>query len=136
MSVRGPLHFWFLFWTAPRFRAAFVALLVVAVVWAAAAIVASGRARTGSTRAAWGGVLTSLGAVLLATSAVLPGTEALLQALHQPLALLPTTFAVAIGIVTYLGVPQSLSVPLALGGAALVGSGLALARARRAAGRG
>jgi Glycosyl hydrolase family 67 C-terminus len=136
MSVRGPLHFWFLFWTAPHFRGAFVTLLVVLVVWAAAAIVASGRARTGSIRAAWGGALTSLGAVLLATSAVLPGTETLLHALHQPLALLPTTFAVAIGIVTYLGVPQSLSPALAVGGAVLVVSGLAVARARRAVGRG
>ena len=106
------------------------------MVWAAAAIVASGRARTGSARAAWGGMMTSVGAVLLATSAVIPGTEALLQALHQPLALLPMTFAVAIGLVTYLGVPQSLSPALAVGGAVLVGSGLALARARRAVGRG
>jgi hypothetical protein len=132
MSVRGPLHFWFLFWTAERFRAGFVTLLVVIAVWAAAAVLASGRALTGSARAAWGGVLAGVGAVLLVTSTVLPGTDALLHALHQPLALLPTTFAVAVGIVTYLGVPLSFATPLAVAGVVLVGGGLVLAGARRA----
>lgn len=136
MSVRGPLHFWFLFWTAPRFRAGFVSLLVVLAVWAAAAVAASGRALTGSTRAAWGGVLTGVGAALLVTSAVLPGTETLLRSLHQPLAVLPMTFAVALGIVTYLGVPLSLAAPLAVCGAALFACGLVLAGRRRTVGRG
>lgn len=126
-SLRGPLHFWFLFWTAPSFRAVFSALFVAAAVWAAAEAWTHGRALTGSAGAAWGGALAALGVALVATAAVLPRTEQLLSSLHDPLAMLPLTFAVVLGIVTYLGVPLHLGPALAAAGIGLAACGVGLA---------
>ena len=131
MSVRGPLHLWFLFWTAPAFRAALVTLLVALHVWAAYAVLATGRAVTARSRAAWGGLLAGAGLALLVTGALLPRTEEMLGALHSPLGLLPLTFAVVLGIVTYLDVPAALGAYAAAGGLVLLVIGLALARRGR-----
>jgi hypothetical protein len=128
MSVRGPLHAWFLFWTAPAFRMVFVTLLVTSLLWSLYALFAVGRSLTGRAGTSSGGVLVAAGVSLLALSAVLPSTAAALGALHSPLALLPLTFAVVLGILTYLGAPPALAHYAAAAGALLIAVGHVMGR--------
>jgi hypothetical protein len=78
MSLRGPLHFWFLFWTAPGFRIGFVALLVALAGWSLGSLVAAGMSLTGRRVVAVGGVLAAAGLMVLVAGLLLPDTEAIL----------------------------------------------------------
>ena len=132
VSLRGPLHAWLLFWSAPAFRGVLVAVLVALLVWIALGIVLSGWERTGRLSTSLGGLLIAAGATTCAGSLLTPGTRELLHALHEPLALLPLTHAIVQGILTYLGIPPAPATYAAAIGLLLVGGGLALARSRRA----
>ncbi|WP_156044190.1 hypothetical protein [Cellulomonas sp. HZM] len=135
LSWRGPGRYWFGFWTIPGQRALYVSIAFAAFCWlfvATAAVLRSGYGL--GRRRAWGVVALAVGVVLLVGGGVVAaiGLEDVLTLWNDQLALLPWGLHRILGFCTYLGIPESLAVDVAVAGAVLgvVGAVLALVPTR------
>lgn len=134
LAWRGPGGYWFVFWTEPLVRTAYVVVAVVLAGWVLAALVWSLAARSVGRRAAATAAGT-VGAVMLALGVLLAavGLEDSLTVWNDQLALLPWGMARILGITTFLGIPTALPTWLAAAGAGVVVAALALGLPRRRA---
>lgn len=101
IAYAGPLGYWYLFWTSPIFRVAFVAILVATPLWTATVLVAV-RTRNGWRHSA-AGWLTAAGAGLLVLTTLLPEWPVALRSLDRPLNLAPATDTMLFALQTYAG---------------------------------
>jgi hypothetical protein len=109
IAVRGPLYFWFRFWTDLSFRWVFLAQAVFVAGWLLFGAYAAGRSLTRrSGPAVVGTLLLAAGATLMFAAIALPGLPRLLTALDSPLAVVPMRTSVITGIFTYFRVPIEL----------------------------
>ncbi|SBT42944.1 Glycosyl hydrolase family 67 C-terminus [Micromonospora auratinigra] len=137
LAGRGPGRYWFLFWTAPGRRAAYLVLAVAAFCWLFVATAVVLRDRYGATRRrAVGHLLTAVGVPLagLAGLVAAVGAERALTVWNDQLALLPWGLSRILGITVYLGVPASLPGVAALVGVTMAATGFVLSARRRRAG--
>ncbi|MDF1605987.1 hypothetical protein [Nocardioides sp. YIM 152315] len=132
LSVRGPGGYWFVFWTEPGWRTAYVVVSFVLFGWVLACLAwalagATGRRRAGAT------VLGVVGATLLGVGALTAavGLEDALAVWNDQLALLPWGMARILGITTFLGIPEALPWWLLGAGAVLLLGALAFGLPRR-----
>ena len=140
---RGPGRYWYLFWTAPTSRFAYVTVAFAAFAWVFAVAFVVLRDGYGLLRRrALGRVLAALGVPLVVLGGLVTGMglERALTFWNDQLALLPWGMARILGITTYLGIPTSLPRYVTILGALLLLAGLALAvpsgRRRPGPGRG
>jgi len=128
LSVRGPGGYWFMFWTQPTLRTAYVVVSFVLFGWVLACLVwavAGVRDRWFATSLAIGVVGATLAFVGLLLALV--GLEDALTVWNDQLALLPWGMARILGITTFLGIPESLPwLLVAVGGALLLVASLLL----------
>jgi Glycosyl hydrolase family 67 C-terminus len=127
---RGPGRYWYLFWTAPNSRFAYITVAFAAFCWVFAVAFVVLRDGYGlPRRRALGRVLAALGVplVLLGVLVTALGLERALTFWNDQLALLPWGMARILGITTYLGIPASLPRYVTILGAVLLLAGLALA---------
>ena len=127
LAVRGPGGYWFVFWTEPGLRSAYVVLAVLLTGWVLACLVWSLPAHAGRRRAA-AVVVGTCGAVLLALGGLLAavGLEDALTVWNDQLALLPWGMARILGITTFLGIPSALPWWLMVAGGVTVVAALAV----------
>ncbi len=130
LADRGPGRYWYLFWTAPNSRSAYITVAFAAFCWVF--VVAFVVLRDGYgllRRRALGRVLAALGVPLVLLGALVTalGLERALTFWNDQLALLPWGMARILGITTYLGIPTSLPGYVTVLGAVLLLAGLALA---------
>lgn len=111
VSVRGPLYFWFLFWTGPSFRLLFFCLGAALLLWLFFALYATAR----SISAISGG--TDLGMLLIAVGTVFIskglivrflGLEECLTVLNNEMTILPLSLSKVLGITTHLNIDPNL----------------------------
>jgi len=121
LAVRGPGGYWFVFWTEPGLRTAYVVVSFVLLGWVIACLVWSLAGRSGRRRAA-AVALATLGLTLAGVGALtgVVGLETALTHWNDQLALLPWGMARILGITTFLGIPTQLPTYLAGAGGALV----------------
>lgn len=134
LALRGPGHYWFVFWTAPGWRAAYVVVAFAAFAWLFAGTALVLRDHYGLLRRrAVGAALATFGAPLAVLSAVVAaiGLERALTIWNDQLALLPWGLSRILGITVYLGIPTSLPLFTGLAGLLLVAAGALLSLGRR-----
>jgi hypothetical protein len=127
VSLRGPLFFWFGFWTEGAFRvAAIAAALVVGAALLRSVFVAEGEALPGAA----GRLLVSIGmpVALVGLVVALIGLEPSLAALNRELVILPLGLSLTHGIATHLNVPAALPFVILATGIAFVVAGRLLRR--------
>ena len=101
IAYAGPLGCWYLFWTSPIFRVAFVTVLVATPLWTASVIVAvCARQEWRHAAAGW---LTAAGAGLLVLTTLLPEWPVALRSLDRPLNVAPATDTMLFALQTYAG---------------------------------
>lgn len=132
--VRGPLLYWYRFWTDVSFRDVYVTLSFAAFLWLFWVTYVVMRAGYGCGRIrAVGRVLVAVAVPVIALAALLQwsGLEAALTTFNDQMALLPLGLSRILGITVHLGIPAQ--VPLYLLGFAvmLAGLGLLFGAARR-----
>ena len=127
LSVRGPGGYWFVFWTEPGWRTAYVVVSFALVGWVLACLVWSAAALLGRRQAAALGIGV-VGATLLAVGSLLEaiGLEDALTVWNDQLALLPWGLSRILGITTHLGIPTVVSTYVLGAGALLLAAALAL----------
>ncbi|GGM62972.1 hypothetical protein ACFFX1_42600 [Dactylosporangium sucinum] len=134
LALRGPGHYWFVFWTEPGWRAAYVVVAFAAFAWLFVATALVLRDRYGlPLRRVVGAALATFGAPLAVLSAVVSaiGLERALTVWNDQLALLPWGLSRMLGITVYLGIPPSLPLFTALAGLLLAVAGALLSLGRR-----
>ncbi|MFC6042395.1 hypothetical protein [Nocardioides hankookensis] len=132
LSIRGPGGYWFVFWTAPGWRTAYVVVSFVLFGWVLACLVWALAGRTGRRRAA-AVALGTVGAAMLGVGLLAGGIglERALTHWNDQLALLPWGMARILGITTYLGIPTALPWYLVALGGVLTVAALVLGLPRR-----
>ncbi|ASW54343.1 hypothetical protein [Plantactinospora sp. KBS50] len=133
LAVRGPGHYWFVFWTDPTARSVYVTVGFAAFCWLFVATGSVLRSRYGwSRRRVAGAVTLAAGVPLLVLGAVVwsAGLERSLATWNDQLVLLPWGLHRILGIATYLGIPPQLPSWLTAAGAvlSLLGLGLTVRR--------
>ncbi|NTW35554.1 MAG: hypothetical protein HGB17_05405, partial [Syntrophobacteraceae bacterium] len=116
LSIRGPLYFWYEFWTRAGFRSGFTVLYVFLFLWLLFAITACGAraAHAAGKRAPLVHGLAATGAGMGAALACLgmllgfPGLENALTTVNDEMAVLPMGLSRILGIATHLNIPLSL----------------------------
>ncbi|MET8911826.1 hypothetical protein [Micromonospora sp. NPDC004551] len=137
LAGRGPGRYWFVFWTAPTRRAAYLTVAFAAFGWLFVATAVILRDRYGvRPRRAAGLALTAAGVPLgvLAGLVAVIGLERALTVWNDQMALLPWGLSRILGITVYLGIPAGFPRYAAVSGAALTAVGLLLSIGRRSAG--
>jgi hypothetical protein len=130
LAGRGPGRYWYLFWTTPNSRFAYITVAFAAFCWVFAVAFVVLRDGYGLLRRrALGRVLAALGVPLVLLGALVTalGLERALTFWNDQMALLPWGMARILGITTYLGIPTSLPRYVTILGAVLLLAGLALA---------
>jgi len=135
VAIRGPVYFWFQFWTSPIFRMLFAALLFAWMFWSywkLRVVFRSTSAR--SFPVAAGALLSSVGAAVLVGSAVcaVTGLEERLTAVNNEMAILPLCLSKVLGITTHLNISESLPTYGVWLGLIMLMVGLAANRLRKA----
>ncbi|WDZ82737.1 hypothetical protein [Micromonospora cathayae] len=134
LAGRGPGRYWFVFWTAPTPRAAYVTVAFAAFGWLFVATGLILRDRYGlRRRSAVGWTLTAAGVPLGVLSGLVAviGPERALTVWNDQLALLPWGLSRILGITVHLGIPTGLPGYAAGVGAAGAAVGLLLALGHR-----
>jgi len=126
VAIRGPLLYWYQFWTNPDFRNVYVTLSVAANGWLFFVLYVA--ARTIYKRpalAAIGSPLIALGVPMLVIGAIvaLVGLETSVTAFNDEMAILPLGLSKILGITTHLDIPTSLPLYTMALGAVLAGCG-------------
>ncbi|MGH1561281.1 hypothetical protein [Mumia sp. DW29H23] len=134
LARRGPGRYWFLFWTDPDARTAYVTLAFAAFCWLFVATWlvlrhGYGLRVTGAT----GRLLVALGVPLVVLGGLVAviGLEQALTVWNDQMALLPWGLSRILGITVYLGIPTWLPAAAAALGAALAAAGGVLLLAGR-----
>jgi hypothetical protein len=125
-SIRGPLFFWYRFWTHPAFRILFVTLFIAFGLWLFFAVYRSVKTRCGqSVLPAMGLVLTAIGMVCVTNGllAATVGLEHCLTALNNEMVILPLSLSKVLGITTHLNINPHLPLYIALCGTLAAGTG-------------
>ena len=123
MSIRGPLQLWYLLWTGGPARDVLIICCVAAPLMSVLGTIVTARAEGATAVAA--ALLIAAAAALLATALLYPGPEPMLAALNDPLGLVPMTYAVIVGAMTYADFPpltpwlQGATIGFLLGGVIL-----------------
>lgn len=138
LAVRGPLYFWYGFWTDAGFRTGFVVVFGFLILWqlyAAYACGAAGSPRKAGADAGETGALPGLAAALAALGAGLlwlglalglPGLETALTVWNDQMAVLPLGLSRILGITTHLNIPLELPMKLGLFGGAMIATAIVL----------
>jgi hypothetical protein len=130
LITRGPGRYWFVFWTEPAWRSAYICVAFAAFGWLFVATGLVLRDRYGLLRRrAVGATLVAIGVPLglLAGLVAAIGLERALTMWNDQLALLPWGLSRILGITVYLGIPPSLPLAAATAGAVLIAVGALLA---------
>lgn len=134
MAVRGPIYYWFLFWTDASGRTVYLVLSTMAGAWLLFALYATLRSAYGRRPlAALGTVLAALGLPLLLVGSLVQavGLETAITAFNDEMAILPLGLSRILGITTHLGIPTELPLYVIGAGLVLLLPGLLLSRAGR-----
>ncbi|MFN8184730.1 MAG: hypothetical protein U0R23_09940 [Candidatus Nanopelagicales bacterium] len=132
--VRGPLLYWYRFWTDEQFRNVYVTLSFAAFLWLFWVTYVLMRTAYGCGR------LRSLGRVLIAVAVPVvalgalmqwSGLESALTTFNDQMALLPLGLSRILGITVHLGIPTEVPLYLLAAGALLGVVGLAMGATRR-----
>ena len=128
VGIRGPLFFWFLFWTSSTFRIIFISLTTAALAWIFFVVYACSRTvpSMSPTKAA-GNILIAIGSVFVIHGlfSSLISLESCLTGLNNELAFLPLGLSKILGITTHLNIPQNVPFFLAgFGAVLLIGGGI------------
>ncbi len=131
---RGPLFYWYRFWTDEQFRTIYVTLSLAAFLWLfwVTYVVLRVAYRCGRL-GALGRVLVAVGIPTVALGGLMyaSGLEAALTAFNDQMALLPLGLSRILGITVHLGIPASIPLYLIGLGALLSVAGLLLGAGRR-----
>lgn len=133
VAIRGPVFYWYQFWSNDVYRTLYVTAAVVASVWLLYVIYATIRALYGQPRPAVVGELLLAGGVgLLSLGAVvgLAGLDPALTAINDELAVLPLGLSRILGMTTHLGIPPDLPLYIIALGLVLILVGWLLGRIR------
>ncbi|MEX2468100.1 MAG: hypothetical protein WD995_14410, partial [Gemmatimonadota bacterium] len=125
-AMRGPDHFWFLFWTADALRALLFGTAISTGLWVLLATHVMGVRSTGSRVLSASALCLATGGVLVLLSALLPDLEGLLRALDEPLGVFPMTHAIVNAVTHYAGTPGWVVWTPGILGAVLILAGLTL----------
>lgn len=131
--LRGPLFYWYRFWTDETYRTVYVTLSVAAFLWlfwvTYVVLRGYGLGRVGSL----GRVLLGVAAPVLGLGALMQasGLESALTTFNDQMALLPLGLSRILGITVHLGIPTSIPLYLLVLGAVLAVVGLLLGAGRR-----
>lgn len=132
--LRGPLFYWYRFWTDETYRTVYVTLSVAAFLWLFWVTYVVLRAPYGlGRRASLGRVLIGVAAPVLGLGALMQvsGLETALTTFNNQMALLPLGLSRILGITVHLGIPTSIPLYLLVLGAVLAVVGLLLGAWRR-----
>ena len=132
--VRGPLFYWYRFWTDEQFRTIYVTVSFAAFLWLFWVTYVVMRSAYGCGRLrATGRVLVALGAPLLALGGLMWafGLESSLTTFNDQMALLPLGLSRILGITVHLGIPTSIPLYLVVLGVVLIALGLVFGAGRR-----
>jgi hypothetical protein len=123
VSVRGPLFFWYLFWTNPWFRFSFFSLSIFLLLWLLFTLFTRGKNLLNHTALLAGGSLVvALGGVcvVIGSLAALVGLESCLTAINNEMAFLPLSLSKVLGIATHLNISAELPIRVAGVGVVLI----------------
>lgn len=129
ISIRGPLYFWYHFWTNPMFRLMCFGLLFAGIFWACLTVQATlTLAFDMGAWAALGGLFFGLGAVLTVGGSIIrvAGLEKSLTALNNEMAILPLSLSKVLGITTHLNIDPNLPIYMVVSGVILLFVGFGL----------
>lgn len=136
--TRGPLGYWYRFWTDEQWRTLHFTLAIAAFLWLFFVTYAVLRASYGRTRPrALGIVLVGVAAPMLALGGLMAasGLEAALTTFNNQMALLPMGLSRILGLTVHLGIPTEIPMYVLVLGGLLAAAGLLLGAARRTVGR-
>jgi Glycosyl hydrolase family 67 C-terminus len=132
--VRGPLLYWYRFWTDEQFRTIYVTLSFAAFLWLfwVTFVVMRSSYDCGRLRAL-GRVLVAVGVPMLALGGLMQisGLESALTTFNDQMALLPLGLSRILGLTVHLGIPTEIPLYLLMSGLLLAAVGLLLGAARR-----
>jgi hypothetical protein len=115
-SVRGPLFFWYLFWTSSTFRLLALSITFSFLFWMFAVVFETTRALpTMSAAIAAGNLFVAIGAVFIMNGLFfgLVGLEHCLTVLNNEMAILPPVLSKVLGITTHLNINPNIPYYLA-----------------------
>ena len=133
--MRGPLSYWYRFWTDEQWRNVYVPLSFALFLWVFWVTYVVMRTAYGCGRLrATGRVLVAVAVPVLFLAAVMQwsGLERALTSFNDQMALLPLGLSRILGITVHLGIPTEIPLYLLVVGAVLGGVGLLLGATRRA----
>jgi hypothetical protein len=129
LAVRGPGRYWFVFWTEPTSRAAYITVAFAAFCWLFVVVALVLRQRYGLVGGRAGGtvaVAAGLSLAVLGGFVGLIGLEDALTIWNDQMALLPWGLSRILGITVYLGIPTWLPWAAAVLGMAVTAVGAVL----------
>ncbi|HRY08832.1 MAG: hypothetical protein H6526_02685 [Actinobacteria bacterium] len=132
--MRGPLSYWYRFWTDEQFRNIYVPLSFALFLWLFWVTYVVMRTAYGCGRLrATGRVLVAVSVPMLFLGALMQwsGLESALTAFNDQMALLPLGLSRILGITVHLGIPTEIPLYLLVVAAVLAGIGLLMGAARR-----
>ena len=132
--LRGPLSYWYRFWTDEQFRNTYVPVSFALFLWLFWVTYVVMRTAYGCGRLrATGRVLVAVAVPMLALGGLMfwSGLESALTAFNDQMALLPLGLSKILGITVHLGIPTEIPLYLMVFAAVLGGIGLLLGAARR-----
>ncbi|MEZ5185321.1 MAG: hypothetical protein R2720_06225 [Candidatus Nanopelagicales bacterium] len=134
---RGPLFYWYRFWTDEQWRNVYVTLSFAAFLWLFWVAYVVMRSSYGCRRlGSLGRVLIGISLPMVALGALMmwSGLESALTTFNDQMALLPLGLSRILGITVHLGIPTGIPLYLLVAGLVLAAVGLVLGAARRPSG--
>jgi hypothetical protein len=131
---RGPLSYWYRYWTDEQWRKVYVTLSFVAFLWLFWVTYVVLRSAYGYGRSrSLGRVLMAVGAPMIGLGGVMmwSGLESALTTFNNQMALLPLGLSKILGITVHLGIPTDIPRYLFVAGGVVVAIGLALGATRK-----
>ena len=128
-SLRGPMFFWYLFWTSSLFRLIFFSIFIFSLLWTYYVLFVTSRSTFGfSVLKTIAIILVIQGIQLIAGASIVlaAGFEKTLTAFNDELLVLPGGLSRILGITTHLNIPVELPVWVLYKGIALAAGGLIL----------
>jgi hypothetical protein len=126
-SVRGPMMFWFLFWTSAGFRLLFFSIFIASVLWIYYVLYRTSRQTYKMSRLkSFANILLIQGLQFIAGASIVlcAGFEKALTAFNDELLVLPGGLSRILGITTHLNIPVALPQWIMYIGFALSGIGM------------
>lgn len=133
-SVRGPMFFWYLFWTSSLFRLIFFSIFIFSLLWTYYVLYVSSRKVFGLSRLKTIAIMLLIQGIQLVAGAAIvlaAGFEKTLTAFNDELLVLPGGLSRILGITTHLNIPVEVPVWLLYKGIVLAAIGLVLLAAEK-----